>query len=99
MRSVKIMIACGSGVATSMLAASIVKERLESERIPFGIDSTSVNSLPTRLTGVDIIVASCQVPFDTEGIAVFNAVPILTGIGRDELLDQIVAKAKEIGEG
>lgn len=97
-RIVKIMVACGSGVATSMHVASIIKEYLDLEKLSVSIDGTSVNSLQTRISGVDLIVSTAQVPFSTEGIEVINAVPILTGIGREEVLAQIAKKVRELSE-
>ena len=55
-KTVSILVACGSGVATSMLVASIIKERLNKTGIKYTIEGTNVNSLPYRITGHDLIV-------------------------------------------
>ena len=94
-RTVKILVACGSGIATSMLVASVLKDYMAKEKLSVSIDGTSVNNLMFRVTGNDIIVSSAQVPFDT-GLPVFNALPILTGMGQDALLAKIADKVREL---
>ena len=96
-KTVKILVACGSGIATSMLVACVVREYMEQQKLSVSIDGTSVNNIPFRLTGNDIIISSAQVPFNT-GLPVFNALPILTNRGREELLEAIAAKVRELSE-
>lgn len=95
-RNVKIMVACGSGIATSMHVAVILREKLEEAKLYATIDGCSVNELPYRSGGYDIIVSTAQVPFEMKQ-AVFNAVPILTGIGEEKVIADILAKVREIG--
>lgn len=96
-RTVKLMIACGSGIATSTHAASIVQEYLDERKIPVSIVTCSVQDLANRLTGCDVILSTAQVSFQTD-LPVFNGVPLLTGVGDQELLEQLAAKIKEISE-
>lgn len=94
-RKVKLMISCGSGIATSTHAASIVKNYMDERHIPVSIMTCSVQDLANRLEGCDIILSTAQVSFDS-GLPVFNGVPLLTGIGDDELLEQLAEKIVEI---
>lgn len=95
MRKVRIIVVCGSGVATSMHAAYTLRDRLQQANIEFVIDGGGNNELPYRYKNYDIIVSNSQVSFDPE-IPVFNAVPLLTGIGEEELIQNIIEAAKEI---
>lgn len=94
---VKLMISCGSGIATSTHAASIVQEYLDERKIPVSIVTCSVQDLANRLTGCDVILSTAQVAFDTE-IPVFNGVPLLTGVGEEELLERLAEKIEEIAK-
>jgi len=96
-KSVRIMVACGSGIATSMHVVVTLKEKLAAAKLNVTIDSCSVNELLDRSTGYDIIVSTAQVSFDVKQV-VFNAIPILTGIGEDELLADIIAKVLELSQ-
>ncbi|NPV43829.1 MAG: PTS sugar transporter subunit IIB [Firmicutes bacterium] len=94
MKSVKILVACGSGVATSMHVAVKLKESMKKAGLKVIVDGCSVSELPYRSGSYDIIVSNAQVPFKLDK-PVFNAVPILTGIGEDELIEKIIKTAKE----
>ena len=96
-RTVKLMVACGSGIATSTHAASIVQEYLDERKIPISIMTCSVQDLANRLTGCDVILSTAQVSFES-GLPVFNGVPLLTGVGDEELLEKLAEKIKEISE-
>jgi len=94
-RKVKIIVSCGSGVATSMHVAVKLREYLESKGLSVVIDGCSVNELPYRSQGYDMVVSVAQVPFTIDK-PVFNAIPILTGMGEEQLLVKIEAKVREI---
>lgn len=94
---VKLAVACGSGIATSTHAAKQVQEYLMERRIPVEIMTCSVQDLPNRLTGCDVILATAQVAFETD-LPVFNGVPLLTGVGDQELLEDLTQKIKELSE-
>jgi PTS system galactitol-specific IIB component len=95
MYKVKIIVICGSGVATSMHAAYKLREYLEKEKVPVVIDGGGNNELAGRIVSYDIIVSNAQVTVKTDK-PVFSAIPLLTGIGEKELLAQVLKAAKEI---
>lgn len=96
-RTVKLMVSCGSGIATSTHVASMVKEYMEERHIPVAIETCSVQDLANRLTGCDVILSTTQVAFDP-GIPVFSGVPLLIGVGEEEVLEAMAVKMKEISE-
>ena len=94
---VKLAVACGSGIATSTHAAQQVQDYLAQHGISIEIMTCSVQDLPNRLTGCDVILATAQVAFETD-LPVFNGVPLLTGVGDEELLEGLTKKIKELSE-
>ena len=96
-RPIKLMVSCGSGIATSTHAASIVQEYMNEHGIPVSIMTCSVNDLANRLTGCDVILSTAQVAFDP-GIPVFDGLPLLTGVGEEELLEDLQKTIQEITE-
>ena len=94
-RTVKLMVACGSGIATSTHAASMVQAYMEERHLPVSIMTCSVQDLANRLSGCDVILSTAQVSFES-GLPVFNGVPLLTGVGDDELLKELADKILEI---
>ena len=98
MRKVKIIVVCGSGVAMAMHAAYKLREHLEKEKIyDIHIDGTGNNELASRIDTYDIVVSNAQVTVQTDK-PIFSAIPLITGVGEEELVEQIVTKVKEIRE-
>lgn len=95
MYKVKIVVVCGSGVAMAMHAAYKLRERLEKEKLFVHIDGSGNNELPGRIDNYDIVVSNVQITVKTDK-PVFNAIPLITGVGEKDLVDKIIEKVKEI---
>ena len=95
MYKVRILVVCGSGVATSMHAAYKLNQYFEKEKLSVHIDGAGNNELAGRAPSYDIILSNTMVTINTDK-PVYNAVPFLTGIGEKELAAEIVAKVREI---
>jgi PTS system galactitol-specific IIB component len=95
MYKVKILVVCGSGVATSMHAAYKLKEHLDDQKINVIIDGAGNNELAGRASSYDIIISNTMVTTKIDK-PVFSAIPLLTGIGEKELVDQLVEEIKKI---
>ena len=94
---VNLMVACGSGIATSVHVAQIVREYMQDKKLRVNINTCSVNDLLNRLSGIDIVLSTAQISFET-GLPVFNGVPLLTGIGEEQILEAMAEKIKELSE-
>lgn len=90
----KIIVACGSGIATSTVALTKIKAGLESrgklENIQFV--QTSLSELPTLVEGASVIVTTAQ-GGDGFGVPVVSGLGLITGIGVDKVIDDIIEKA------
>src|SRR5512143_2332913 len=95
MYKVRIIVICGSGVATSMHAAYKLREYFEKNKVPVVIDGGGNNELAGRIVSYDIVVSKSQVTVKTDK-PVFSAIPVLTGIGEKELMAQVLKAAKDI---
>ena len=96
MKKVNIVVVCGSGVAMAMHAAYKLREYLDKEKIyDVHIDGSGNNELESRIAAYDMIVSNAQVLVETDK-PVFRAIPLITGVGEEELVKQIIVKVKEI---
>ncbi len=95
MYKVKILVVCGSGVATSMHAAYKLREYFEKNKVPVVIDGAGNNELAGRISAYDIVVSNSQVTVKTDK-PVFSAIPLLTGIGEKDLMAKVLQAAKDI---
>ena len=89
----RIVVACGSGIATSGLVANKINNLLE-ERGMVGkarADSIDIKSIDLEIGTADIFV-SITPTFDLSNVRIplFSGIPFLTGIGEEEIMDQIV---------
>jgi len=79
-----------------MHAAYKLREYLDKEKIyDVHIDGSGNNELPGRINSYDIVVSNAQVTVKTDK-PVFSAIPLITGVGEEELVKQIIAKVREI---
>lgn len=91
----KIVVACGTAIATSTHVAMKLKELLEKRGKRIHTVQCRVIEVPTLVDGASAVVATSQVPYDIH-IPVFDGIPFLTGIGIEEVIDKINAALDEL---
>ena len=90
-KKVKILSICGSGVVTSNMLASKMKEMFK-ER---GYDVITVEANPSEVDTYvmrekfDLIAYSSPIG-DSHGVPAMNAMALITGIGEDKFIDDAV---------
>ena len=87
-----IIVACGSGVATSNIAAEKLKDLLRDRNIRAEVRAVDIKSLEMEARHADLLVTiTPYAARDQElGIKVLSGIPLLTGVGVDQLMEQIV---------
>lgn len=88
----KILTVCGTGVATSTVAAETCKEKLKAKGIDVEVKECKAVEVKTNveLFRPDAIVNTTPVSDEASGkVKKFNGIPFLTGIGIDKLVDSI----------
>ena len=85
----KVLIICGTGVATSTVVAAKVREHLVSHGIEASVDQGKVMDLVGGKVQADLIVATTDVPASVT-VPVVRALPLLTGVGQEAVLDEIL---------
>ena len=84
----KIVVACGTAIATSTHVAIKIKELLEERGLKIHTIQCRVPEVPSLAPDADLVVATAQVPFDID-IPVVDGIPFLTGIGIKEVIEKI----------
>ena len=85
----KILFVCATGIATSTVATEKTLEYLRERNVDVDYVQVNVSALGDYHEGdADLIVATTQVPYET-GIPVVHALPLITGIGEDDTLEEI----------
>jgi len=84
----KIIVACGTAIATSTHVAIKIKELLEERGLKIHTVQCRIPEVPSLAPGADLVVATAQVPYDID-VPIVNGIPFLTGIGIKEVIDNI----------
>jgi PTS system galactitol-specific IIB component len=84
----KIVVACGTAIATSTHVSIKVKEFLEERGLQAHTIQCRVTEVPNLALDADLVISTAQVPFDLD-IPVVDGIPFLTGIGIKEVIDRI----------
>lgn len=92
----RLIVACGSGVATSTTIAEKIKTMLENDGIDYPVSAVDYKSIMNELPNSSIYVYIAQpdqnVLDEAEklNIPVFAGIPFLTGMGMDEVYEGIL---------
>ena len=90
-----ILFVCATGIATSTVVAEKTMDFLHEHGLDANYTQTNVASLPEDdQKDADLIVATTNVPYETE-IPVIRALPLITGIGADKVLEDIKKHIEE----
>ena len=84
----KILVICGTGVATSTVVMGKLRDFLKQKNIDAQLVQSKVSDALGQAERYDIIVSTTIVP-DVLKPKVINAVPLLNGIGKDEVYRQL----------
>jgi len=86
----KLLIMCGTGVATSTVVTGKIKDWLKNNGLDKEVTlyQSKVADEMNKIDDYDAIVTTTVVP-DKIKSKVVNGVPLLTGIGADEVYDEI----------
>ena len=93
----RIIVACGSGVATSQTVASKVQRLLKAEGADAECEAVDIKSLKHYIKNADIYISIVKEDTDW-GIPVFNGVCFLTGMGQDAELKKLLAAIDEVNK-
>lgn len=86
----KIIFVCATGIATSTVVAEKVVDYCKKNGIQVEGTQCNIASLKEYDGISDLIISTTNVPYETK-TPVINALPIITGIGEEELLEQILS--------
>lgn len=87
-RLYKIIVACGTAIATSTHVSIKVKELLGERGLKVHTIQCRAVEVPNLALDADVVVSTAQVPFKIP-IPIVDGIPFLTGIGVKEVIDQI----------
>ncbi len=92
----RLIVACGSGVATSTTIAERLKRKFEADGVDCRVEAVDYKSIFNELPTADIYVYIAQPDAEVleeaekREIPVFAGIPFLTGMGEESIYNEIV---------
>lgn len=90
----RIIVACGTAIATSTHVASKIKKALEDRNLKVPILQCRVSEIEGLARESDVVVCTTQVP-STVRAKVVSGLPILLGTGDKEVIEEIIRFVSE----
>ncbi len=84
----KILVACGTAIATSTVVAKKLEEKLRARGISVTIDQCKASEVGSKALGYDLVVTTTEVD-DARGKPCVRTLSFLTGIGIEADVDKI----------
>jgi galactitol PTS system EIIB component len=88
-----VLVSCGTAVATSTVVAKAIEEACKKAGIKVMTRQCKASELMNLVQGADLIVTTTPVPKNI-GVPVIQGLAFLTGIGKDQVLKQIIDTLK-----
>lgn len=85
----KVIVACGSGVATSQTVASKVDRILKERKVSAEVEAIDIKSLDRYIKHCDVYIALSKSNKDY-GVPTLSGIPFLTGMGMEEEINKLI---------
>ena len=85
----RILVACGTAIATSTVVARAIEEALGERGIQVTTRQCKATEVPSLVQGMDLVVTTTPVPGNL-GVPVIQTLAFLTGIGKEAVIEQII---------
>jgi galactitol PTS system EIIB component len=85
-----VIVSCGTGIATSTVVAVAIDEACKKEHLSVTVKQCKAAEIQSLLAeGADLVVTTSTLRFDP-GIPVIKGIAFLTGIGKEQVMAQIM---------
>lgn len=90
----KILVVCGNGIASSSIMVAAIQDYLKEQNLEANVEKASLidlrgDSQAERINSYDLLVSSTKIDNGNINIPVIIGIGILTGIGEDEIFEEI----------
>ncbi|HHV75185.1 MAG TPA: PTS sugar transporter subunit IIB [Thermoanaerobacterium sp.] len=89
-----VIVACGTGIATSTVVAEKITEACKRENLHVNIIQCKVTEIKGYAENADLIVTTTILK-DNFGKKSINALSLITGIGEEKVLEEIISELKK----
>lgn len=90
----RILVACGNGIATSTVVATKIRENCEDNGISVSVTQCKLLEVESKVEDFDLLVTTGKFTGGKVNIPVIGAISLLTGVGEEETLEEILNHLK-----
>ncbi|ERI91782.1 PTS system, Lactose/Cellobiose specific IIB subunit [Clostridiales bacterium oral taxon 876 str. F0540] len=90
----KVLVACGNGIATSTVVAMKIREACEDNGINVNVNQCKLLEVSSKVSDYDLLVTTGKFTGAEVNIPVIGAISLLTGIGEEETIEEIINALK-----
>lgn len=90
----RVLVACGNGIATSTVVATKIREKCENDNIPVSVTQCKLLEVESKADDYDLLVTTGKFTGGDVKIPVVGAISLLTGVGEDATLEEIISHLK-----
>lgn len=90
----RILVACGTAIATSTVVAKAIEEGMAERGIKVITRQCKAAEVKGLVSDADLVVTTTPVPKDL-GVPVIQTLAFLTGVGKEDVLNQIEEALKD----
>ena len=95
MKKIRVLVACGAGIATSTVVMKKVEDLFAKNNMPVEITQIKISEAASKQDGADMLVTTTMLPTEYK-IPAIKAMAFLTGIGTEKVENEIIETAKGI---
>lgn len=95
MKKLKVLVACGAGIATSTVVMNKVDNLFKENGIDADLIQIKIAEAASKQDDADMLISTTVLPTEYK-IPAIKAMGFLTGIGQDKLEKEIVDTAKKL---
>lgn len=100
-RPVRIVVACGASIAQSTMLQMMISGYLDKKKVRYDINKCTFAELQSKVRSFnpDFVYTAGFPPFELpKEVRAFNGLNIITGVGRDKMLDELLGMIGELKE-
>ncbi len=91
----RVLVACGTAIATSTVVARKIEEELGKRGIEIAVTQCKASEVPSKIEGQDLVITTTFVDANkTKNVPVVHSVSFLTGIGIEKDIEKIIEYLK-----
>ncbi|GAA2912818.1 PTS sugar transporter subunit IIB [Enterococcus pseudoavium] len=95
MKKIRVLVACGAGIATSTVVMKKVEELFAKNNLPVEITQIKIAEAAAKQDSADMLISTTMLPTEYS-IPAIKAMAFLTGIGTEKVENEIIEAAKGI---